>query len=199
VNWLAESYVAQTHSDNPAVPEGHTRFTFNLIQNATWTDGEPLTAEDVAFSLNFFREAPGNPYGSDLTDMTAAYSTTTYQLVVEFATESYWHLHTVGYKPVIPKHVFEAIGPANWNTWNPQPPTQEMVTSGPFNVTEYIAGEFCEETWNPNYFYGLDRTPTTTTTTPITTPTNITLAVVAGAVGAAVVILVGGYILLRQK
>lgn len=199
VNWLAESYTAQTHSDNPAVPEGHTRFTFNILQNATWSDGEPLTAEDVAFTLNFFREAPGNPYGSDLTEMTAAYSTTTYQLVVEFAGESYWYLHTVSYKPIIPKHVFEAIGAANWNTWNPQPPTQEMVTSGPFNVSSYFAGEACEETWNPNYFYGLDRTPTGTTSTTTTTPPNLTLAIVAGAVGAAVVILVGGYILLRQK
>ncbi len=153
MNWLAESYVAETHADDSYVPEGHTRFTFGLVQNATWTDGEPVTAEDVAFSLNFYREASGNPDGADLTDLTAAYATTTYQVVVEFATESYWHLHTIGYKPIIPKHVFEVIGAANWSTWNPQPPSEVMVTSGPFNVSEYVAGEFCEETRNPDYFF----------------------------------------------
>jgi hypothetical protein len=74
------------------------------------------------------------------------------------------------------------------------------VTSGPFNVSEYVAGEFCELTYNPNYFFGPDRTttPTDTDTTPVTQP-DFTMAIVAGAVGAAVVILVGGYVLMRQK
>ncbi len=199
VMWLAESYTAGTHADDDSVPEGHTRFVFNMIQNATWTDGHPLTAEDAAFTLNYYRDAHGNVYGSDLTEMTAAYQTTTYQLVVEFSTESYWHLHTVAYKPVIPKHVFESIGPANWNSWNPQPPGEVMVTSGPFNVSEYVAGEFCEQTRNPSYFYRPATVPPTTTPEANPTGPDFTMAVVAGAVGAAVVILVGGYVLLRQK
>ncbi len=151
--WLAESYIAETHADNLSVPEGHTRFTFNLIENATWTDGYPLTAEDVAYTMNYYRSGSGNPYGADLAEMTAAYQTSTYQAIVEFGSESYWHLHTVGYKPIIPKHVFLLIGPSGWNSWNPHPPTEDMVTSGPFTVSEYVAGEFCELSKNPYYFY----------------------------------------------
>ncbi|MHA2423245.1 MAG: ABC transporter substrate-binding protein [Candidatus Thorarchaeota archaeon] len=198
VNWLAESYSTETHEDNPAVPDGHTRFTFEMIQNATWTDGLALTADDAAFSLNFYKEAPGNPYGADLTDLVAAYAPTTYTLVVEFDTESFWHLHTIGYKPIIPKHVFEDIGAENWNLWNPDPPTEAMATSGPFNVSEYVAGEFTELTYNPNYFFGPDRTTDPTTPGGGTGP-DLTLAIVAGAVGAAVVILVGGFVLMRQR
>ncbi|MDF1538311.1 MAG: ABC transporter substrate-binding protein [Candidatus Thorarchaeota archaeon] len=198
VDWLAESYTTETHADNPAVPDGHTRFTFNMLQNATWTDGLPITAEDVAFTLNYFKEAPGNQYGSDLTDLVAAYAPTPYTLIAEFDTESYWHLHTIGYKPILPKHVFEDIGPANWNTWNPDPPTEAMVTSGPFNVSEYVAGEFTELTYNPNYFFGPERITTPTNTGGVGIP-NLTLAIVAGAVGAAVVILVGGFVLMRQR
>ncbi|MFW9953508.1 MAG: ABC transporter substrate-binding protein [Candidatus Thorarchaeota archaeon] len=199
VLWLAESYVAETHDDNPSVPDGYTRFTFQMIQNATWTDGSPLTAEDVAFSLNYFRDAAGNPYGVDLTEMTAAYAPTTYTLIVEFSSESFWHLHTVAYKPIIPKHVFQDIGLDGWNLWNPNPPTEEMVTSGPFTVSDYVAGEFTELTYNPDYFFGLDRTTPTTPTGPTTPTTDLTMAIVAGAVGAAVVILVGGYVLMRQR
>jgi ABC-type transport system substrate-binding protein len=83
--------------------------------------------------------------------------------------ESYWHLHTVGYMPIIPMHVFTEIGPDNWNLWNPNPPAEEMVTSGPFNVSAYEAGELLEFTFNPNYFFGPNRsagsesTPTTPT------------------------------------
>ncbi len=198
VNWLAESFIAETHEDNPNVPDGYTRFTFEMIQNATWTDGSPLTAEDVAFSLNYFRDAPGNPYGADLTEMTAAYAPTTYTVVVEFGSESFWHLHTAAYKPVIPKAVFQDVGLDGWNLWNPDPPTDAMVTSGPFNVSDYVAGEFVELTYNPNYFFGLDRS-TDTTTDPGAGGTDFTMAIVAGAVGAAVVILVGGYVLMRQR
>ncbi|MFW9918099.1 MAG: ABC transporter substrate-binding protein [Candidatus Thorarchaeota archaeon] len=199
VNWLAESITTETHADNPAIPDGYTRFTFDMVQNATWTDGTPLTGEDVAFTLNYYKDAPGNQYGSDLTDMVAAYAPTPYTVIVEFGTESFWHLHTVGYKPIIPKHIFETLGADNWNLWNPDPPNEVMVTSGPFNVSEYVAGEFTELTYNPNYFFGPDRSTASTTDTNPPPIGDLTLAIVAGAVGAAVIILVGGYVLMRQK
>ncbi|MHA2348384.1 MAG: ABC transporter substrate-binding protein [Candidatus Thorarchaeota archaeon] len=195
--WLAESYTIETHDDNAAIPDGYTRYTFDILQNATWTDGMPLTGEDVAFSMNFLRDAPGTIYSADLRQMTAAYSTTTYQVVIEFGSESYWNFHMFFYKPILPKHIFQ--GWLNtWNQWNPIPPTDAMVTSGPYNVSEYIAGEFTEMTYNPNFFYGPDRGDEPPTPTPTTGP-DLTMAIVAGAVGAAVVILIGGYVLLRQR
>ena len=54
---LAECMTVETHDDNAAVPEGHTRFTVDVIQNATWSDGVPLTAEDVAFTYTYFFES----------------------------------------------------------------------------------------------------------------------------------------------
>ncbi len=197
--WLAESYVVETHADNPTIPDGSTRITFDIIQNATWSDGVPLTAEDIAFTLNFYRDSPGNQFGADLTSLSAAYAPTPYSCIVEFDTESYWHVHVAGYKPIIPKHVFEEIGTQNWNTWNPHPPTETMVTSGPFNVSEYVAGEFCELVYNPNYFFGIEHKTSPTSNTELPGNIDMTLAIIAGAVGAAVVILVGGYILMRQK
>jgi len=173
--WLAETYIAETHDDNPSVPDGYTRFTIDMIQNATWTDGTPLTAEDVAYSLNYFRDSPGNPYGTDLVEMTAAYAPSTFRVVVDFSSESFWHLHSLGYKYIIPKHIFLTIGLENWNIWDPNPPAEEMVTSGPFNVSDYAAGEFCELSKNPDYFYGIDESSYVTTTTTTTTPTTSTI------------------------
>jgi len=167
--WLAESYLAETHADNAAIPAGHTRFIFQLLQNATWTDGNPLTADDVVFSLNFLRAAPRNRYRADLLEMSAAYAPAIYTVIVEFNTESYWHLHNVAFKPILPKHILQEIAIEDWAEWSPNPPIEEMVTSGPFNVSEYVAGEFVELTYNPNYFFGPNRsagvesTPTTPT------------------------------------
>jgi ABC-type transport system substrate-binding protein len=75
---------------------------------------------------------------------------------VEFSTESYWHLHTVGYKPILPKHLLEDIGADGWNFWNPLPPEEPMITSGPFNVSDRIEGETIELSRNPNYFFSVE-------------------------------------------
>jgi peptide/nickel transport system substrate-binding protein len=171
IMWLAESYLVETNADNPSVPEGHTRLVFDMIQNANWTDGTALTAEDIAFSLNFLRNASGNRYRPDLVNMSAAYASSTYTVVVEFNTESYWHLHDVAFKPIFPKHIMQEIVIEDWAEWSPNPPVEEMVTSGPFNVSEYVAGQFIELTRNDNYFYRAELPDTSTTTSgPTNTP-----------------------------
>lgn len=211
---LAESYVRETHADNTAVPAGHERFTINIIQNATWSDDVPLTADDVAFTFNYLLEtAPlGNPSSSQLTasQLLSAYAPSPYQAVIEFGRESYWNFDLVMYNSIIPKHIFEpgaGIGYEGWSSWNPgYNPDDPFVTCGPFKFTDMQAGDFYEVSVDHNWAYlPTDRfaTPSTTTTPPTTTATgtgpDYTLAIVAGAVGAAVVILVGGFVLLRQK
>ncbi|MBS3795895.1 MAG: hypothetical protein KGY80_13410, partial [Candidatus Thorarchaeota archaeon] len=153
IMWLAADYQIETHADNPSVPDGHTRITFDLLPNATWNDGEELTAEDVAFTMLFYHESPRNPLGIDLQNMTGAFALSKSRIAIEFNTESYWHLHSVGYKPIIPQHVFSDIEPSNWNEWSPEPPQDVMVTSGPFNVSEHVPGGYCVIQHNPNYFY----------------------------------------------
>ena len=208
---LAESCETDTHATDPTVPEGHTRFTINVIQNATWSDGTQLTAEDVAFTFTYAFESGiyGNPAAATLTSLIAAYAPTPYTAVIEFDTESYWHFSNFAYNSIIPKHIFndvDGIGYDGWNTWNPVfDPAEPNVNAGPFVFTDFEAGEFYEITANEDYHYypPVDDTTSTTTTTTTTTTNgggfNATLAIVAGAVGAAVVILVGGFVLFRQR
>jgi len=201
---LAVGYVQENHDDNPDVPEGHMRFTIDIVQNATWTDGEPLTANDVAFTFTYAFESYqyGNPAGTLLRDLESATALTPYRVQLEFNRESYWGFNNWAFQTIIPEHIFndvDGIGYQGWNTWNPEfDPTHPNVYSGPFIFTDMEAGEFYELTYNPTFYYGVDHPEPTTTTTP---PPEVdwTLAIVAGAVGAAVVILVGGFILLRQK
>jgi len=199
---LAESMLTETHSDNPDVPAGHTRFTVDIVQNATWSDGVPLTADDVAFSMTYAFESYvyGNPAGTDIGDLVSAVAPTTFRVIIEFSTESYWHFSNFAYDTIIPKHIFndvDGIGYAGWNTWNPVfDDAEPNVNCGPFKFTDFEAGEFYEVTWNPSFYYGIPHPPDATTPPP---PVDWTLALIAGAVGAAVVILVGGFVLLRQK
>jgi ABC-type transport system substrate-binding protein len=65
---LVDSMQVETHADNVAVPSGYTRYTIDIISNATWSDGIPLTAEDVVFTFIYLDEsaAYGNPAGAEL-------------------------------------------------------------------------------------------------------------------------------------
>jgi ABC-type transport system substrate-binding protein len=209
---LAENLITEVHSDNPAqIPENHTRFTVDIVQNATWSDGTPLTAADVAFTFTYFLESHlfGNPAGLGLQNLVSVTAPTPYRVVFMFDTESYWHFSNFAYSQIIPQHIFndvDGIGYAGWNTWNPVfDPAEPNVNCGPFTFTDFEAGEFYEITANTDFHYYPENwpppEPTTTPTEPTTGPGgfNPTLAIVAGAVGAAVVILVGGFVLLRQK
>ncbi|TFG07853.1 hypothetical protein EU522_00325, partial [Candidatus Thorarchaeota archaeon] len=102
---LAEDLLIETHSDNPSVPEGHTRFTFDIIQNATWSDGMQLSARDVAFTFTYMRE---HGYG-ELNQIYAAYAPTDYTFVAEFVGESYWSFGKVAFPYIIPLHIWKDI------------------------------------------------------------------------------------------
>ncbi|MFW9788114.1 MAG: ABC transporter substrate-binding protein [Candidatus Thorarchaeota archaeon] len=165
---LATTLTTETHSDNSDVPEGHTRFTINIIHNATWSDGTPLTAEDVAFTFTYILESGtyGNPMSSQLEDLQSAIALGPYTVRLEFNSEFYWHFNSFAFVKIIPKHIFndqDGIGYANWDIWNPvRNPSDLLVTSGPFILTSagqgyktfrYIDLPFYELTQNPRYYY----------------------------------------------
>lgn len=201
--YLAENLLIETHSDNPEVPEGHTRFIIDIIQNATWIDGSFLTAEDVAFTFTYILESSlyGNPSASELVDLVAAYAPTPYRAILEFKTESSWHFSHFAYVKIIPKHIFndvDGIGYEGYKTWNPVfNPEDPYITSGPFTLTDWELGEFYELSANPSFCYYPGRP--TTTETGNGTPFNLTLAITAGAISAAVVVFVGGFVMFRKK
>ena len=200
---LAKSMIMETHSDNEDVFEGNTRFTIDVVKNATWSDGTPITAEDVVFSIIYEYESMkyGNPTAATFWgDLAAAYAPSTHRAILEFNSESMWHFTHFAQMTVIPKHIFfDVIGYEGWNTWNPVfNPEHPYVTCGPFQVTDVEEGDFIELTANPDFYYYPQNVTTLTYPEPTTTPTfDASLALASGSVGAAVTVLVGGYYILR--
>jgi len=157
--YLAEQLLTETHSDNPSVERGRTRFTIDIIRNATWDDGIPLTAEDVIFSLKYSVESGvhGNPAGESLTNLVAAYAPSTYRAVIEFDTETYWHFSKFAYDYIIPMHIFNdktGFGYEGWNMWGLSFGNASAVAcSGPFSYYDDVEGEFSKLTVNPDFCY----------------------------------------------
>jgi len=191
---LAQNMLTETHSDNPAVPDGHTRFTVDIVQNATWSDGHPLTAEDVAFSLTYAYESAyfNNPAGTDIGDLAAVYAPTPYRVVIEFNTETYWHFSNFAFDYIIPEYYFNddtGIGYEGWETWNPVfDPTHPYVNCGPFTLTEYEEGDYYKIEKNPFFHYAPvnDNTVTTSVINTTTATTYTTTTTTSGINQSAV-------------
>ena len=137
---------------------------YNLTRNATWHDGEPLTADDVIFTMdyqsgeNWYTVWAYQPYTlminwtekiDDFTVRIHFYNPVTKQPTAIAFGESLMI-------PIVPKHLWEGIPPADaaFGYSNPKP-----VGTGPFMCTdrtedEFLSGERLILYKNPSYHLG---------------------------------------------
>jgi peptide/nickel transport system substrate-binding protein len=130
------------------VSEDGLTWTMTIVEDATFHDGEPLTAEDVAYTIQLYRDTEDFPflpsYAAPFVDIQApderTVVLTTEEPLVTF--ESY-----MAFIYVLPQHIWEAESdPVAFEN-------AEMVGSGPFSLVEASQGEFVElaankEHWN---------------------------------------------------
>ncbi|RLI57844.1 MAG: hypothetical protein DRP09_02040 [Candidatus Thorarchaeota archaeon] len=131
VNDLATNVLVETHEDNFSIPSGHTRHTFSIVHNAFWTDGTPLTAQDVANTFIYLKEsaAYGNPAGTGIANLVSATAKDLYTVVVELDTQSYWDFAHLAYAKIIPYHIYSGIAYSSWNNLT-------RMRCGPFVLTD---------------------------------------------------------------
>jgi peptide/nickel transport system substrate-binding protein len=122
--------------------------TFVLHDNATWSDGQPVTAEDAAFSVNRMIE-PGEPRPRvgllrTSTKDAEALGPHTLKVNLNFPSAAFLPFLAVDYMKVVPKHVIEAGIDINEH--------QNIVSGGPFMPDETRRGSFWRHERNPDYF-----------------------------------------------
>jgi peptide/nickel transport system substrate-binding protein len=154
LSWSQEDFstVGDLATDWEQSDDGLT-WTFTIRDDATWHDGTPLTAGDIAFTFNWIiEEGAGNllsyfPF-TQPGDITAPDDTT---LV--------WTTSTPTSAPVYPPYVYvlpESVlsqyeDKAEFRTWKGFPDT---VGSGPFELVEWRRGDFWRLEANPDYYGG---------------------------------------------
>ena len=116
-----------------------TNFRYTIRDDIVWSDGTPLTAEDVVFTMNLYKFNHAYlPSGYlELIDGEVRLAD---ENTIEFDTTSPTSLYEgespYMYMYIVPKHVYEGIE---------KPKTYENVPSvgsGPFYIAEYQVGEF---------------------------------------------------------
>ena len=107
---------------------------FRLRKEAKFSDGMPVTAEDVVFSLNALKEKGHPIYRFSLRDVEKAEALGRHEVRYTFSGELVRDLPLmVAELPVLPKHFYEET-PFD-ETWLTKP-----VGSGPYAIADFKAG-----------------------------------------------------------
>lgn len=131
------TYVPELATDWSVADDGVT-WTMHIVDNAMFHDGTPLTAEDVKFSLEMYRDNVDFPYESSypdvFTDIQAPDATT----VVLTADQPIANFeYRMAFMYVVPKHIWENEDPLTFDN-------AAMIGSGSFKLVDYQNGEFAQ-------------------------------------------------------
>ena len=134
-----------THWD---VSDDGLTYTFFIPEGVQWTDGTPLTAADVVFSLDrMVQEGESRPRAGALRTYYASSEAIDPQSIavnLKFPAAAFLPALGIDYMKVVPKHVVEAgteIGDV-----------APQVGSGPYEMVDYRKGDSIEYKRNENYF-----------------------------------------------
>ena len=132
-------------------------WTVKLRDGLKWSDGEPITNDDVIFTTDLIKNpAVGSAYGSNLAKVKVTINENN-EIVFNLPT-AYSDFITALNFPIVPKHV---LGDADPQTLIENNFSNTPVTSGAFNynATQATAGTNSEEkvfylSSNPDYYMG---------------------------------------------
>jgi peptide/nickel transport system substrate-binding protein len=121
-------------------PDGKT-YTFKLRSGAKWSDGQPLTSEDVAWTANTIIQYPGPTavQASDVAHVTTVEAPDPTTVVFHYDQAVGNALSQLTYLPILPKHVWDKYTGNNGKDLKTFLPEEHLpvVSGGPFQVTKY--------------------------------------------------------------
>jgi peptide/nickel transport system substrate-binding protein len=127
--------------------EPGTEYVYTLREGLTWSDGEPLTADDVVWNINTARDQGWDNMVSTVGNIEAtAEDERTVRLVSSVPDPK---LPTMDVY-LVPQHIWEPIA-TDYDTAT-QYAADDGVGSGPFVITEFTAGQSVVMDANPNYW-----------------------------------------------
>jgi peptide/nickel transport system substrate-binding protein len=134
-------------------------WTFHTAPNAKWSDGQPLTANDAAFTFNTilkYGDGPAANLSGGLSHVAAVEAPDDNTLVITYSAPVSNVLANVQQLSILPQHVWEqyATGDGKELRRFPNTPTEQpLVSGGPFVLAEYKKDEVAIFEKNPT-FYG---------------------------------------------
>jgi len=140
----------------PTVSSDQLTFTFKLRPNLKWSDGQPLTADDVVFTYNLLAGPDTKDFVSrhraEVDGFQSVAASDPQTVVVKFSKVVANFVDTHCRYGILPKHVLGSVTPKDLNTHDFfHGPT---VTSGVFKFVKWDKGQQVVLARNDNYWAG---------------------------------------------
>lgn len=119
---------------------------FKLNPLAKWSDGQPVTPEDVIFTYEVFTEKGRPPYSDRMKKIARIEKTGEHSVRFTFNDKSDREFPlTVALTPILPRHAFD-------KTTFDQTTLKPLIGSGPYIVAEIVPGQRIVFRRNPEYW-----------------------------------------------
>lgn len=167
-----EALVFEAGLAEPFESEDNQNWTINLNPDAAWTDGEPITAEDVVFTLNTIAHPDTEttfgvtismlegvddtgklPEGETEIPNLVAVDEHTVTFTTKEPVDPNYLYENLGFNVlIVPEHIVSEIEPAD--IANSEFALNPTVFSGPYTFVEYQDNAHVELAANPDYYKG---------------------------------------------
>ena len=123
---------------------------FKLKPNLKWSDGKPLTTDDLVFTLHLIQDdKTQSPYKSDYMKVVSAKALDKRTFEVHYKEVFSPALATWASLAILPKHVFEGV-----NIMDTDLSRHPKASIGPYFLKDWQTQQSITMTANPNYFDG---------------------------------------------
>ncbi len=128
--------------------------TFHLRQDLKWSDGEPLTAEDVVYTFDTIKNTPAYYLSANLQNVESFEAPDDYTVVFNMVQPDMSIVSVIGWYAgfILPEHIYNVEGVE----WGDNEAAQLMgtpVTSGPYRLGEYRQGQSITLVANEEYYH----------------------------------------------
>ncbi|MEH7226187.1 ABC transporter substrate-binding protein [Bacillus sp. JJ1566] len=136
--WLVKDY---------KVSDDGLTYEFTLHENINWHDGEPFTAQDVKFTMEYFIKYPKSRFTNPLKTITSieVANDTSIKLVLSEPNSNFM-IQPLADLPILPEHIWSSITTPDDET--------NALGSGPYILEEHKSGQYYKMKANPDYFKG---------------------------------------------
>lgn len=136
--------------------DGGKTWTFDTVPHAKWSDGQPLTAKDVAFTLNMmvkYQNGPTGQLSQLVTDLSSAVATNDDTVVLHYSAPVANVLAQMQGIHILPEHIWAKLATGNGKGITSfANDTTPMVSGGPFMMVKYQQNQVALFQRNPNWY-----------------------------------------------
>ncbi len=137
--WLASSM---------DVSDDGLTITYELRDDVTWHDGEPFTAEDVQFTVEYYQEFEHGRWTRNTRAIESVVTDGDYSVTFNMASATPGFELQIAETPIIPQHVWDWVDDPDNHVFDGN------VGTGPYKMVEMVLDQFYVLEVNEDYFAG---------------------------------------------